>query len=245
MSEVTWLEQDNLDFPPVENALQDPDGLLAIGGDLSKERLKLAYSKGIFPWYEDGQPLLWWSPDPRAVIRPADVKISRSLRKKLRRKELEVRVDTAFDEVVMRCQAPRSYSNETWITREMLWAYTDLHRDGFAHSIECYQDNVLVGGLYGVSNGRLFFGESMFHGVTDASKVAFVYLCALLHLQGCPLIDCQLPNPHIMSLGVQTIARAEFLKYLAQNNELPPEEAIDWHSLKGEVHIDVLATVDG
>ena len=159
MIELTWLDPSKLEFPPVEQAMQDPDGLLAVGGDLSKERLLLAYSKGIFPWYEDDQPLLWWSPDPRAVIEPQNVKISRSLRKKLRKQEFEVRVDTAFDDVVKLCQNPRAYSNETWITNEMRQAYLALHRDGYAHSIECYQDKELVGGLYGVSIGRLFFGE--------------------------------------------------------------------------------------
>ena len=186
---------------------------------LSAERLIRAYSEGIFPWYEDGQPILWWSPDPRAVIQPSNVKISRSLRKRLRRKEFEVRVDTAFDDVVECCQAPRDYSSDTWITNEMQEAYGDLHRRGFAHSVECYLNGMLVGGLYGVSKGRLFFGESMFHSVTDASKIAFAHLCDILQKQGCPIIDCQIPNPHIMSLGVETIPRTEFLGYLATNNK--------------------------
>ncbi len=244
MIELTWLDPSKLDFPPVEQAMQDPDGLLAVGGDLSRERLLLAYGSGIFPWYEDDQPLLWWSPDPRAVIEPKDVKISRSLRKRLRRQEFDIRVDTAFDEVVRRCQAPRAYSQETWITSEMRQAYLALHLDGFAHSIECYQDKVLVGGLYGVSIGRMFFGESMFHTATDASKVAFVALCRLLHQQGCPLVDCQMPNPHIMSLGVKTISRAEFMTYLMNNNQLTDKERIDWQSLRGSTSLDIREMTD-
>ena len=244
MIELTWLDPSKLEFPPVEQAMQDPDGLLAVGGDLSKERLLLAYSKGIFPWYEDDQPLLWWSPDPRAVIEPQNVKISRSLRKKLRKQEFEVRVDTAFDDVVKRCQNPRAYSNETWITNEMRQAYLALHRDGYAHSIECYQDKELVGGLYGVSIGRLFFGESMFHAATDASKVAFVALCRLLRQQGCPLVDCQMPNPHIMSLGVETISRSEFMLHLLNNNKLNSNEWINWPSLQGAMCVDTRALAD-
>jgi len=244
MIELTWLDPSKLEFPPVEQAMQDPDGLLAVGGDLSKERLLLAYSKGIFPWYEDDQPLLWWSPDPRAVIEPQNVKISRSLRKKLRKQEFEVRVDTAFDDVVKRCQNPRAYSNETWITNEMRQAYLALHRDGYAHSIECYQDKELVGGLYGVSIGRLFFGESMFHAATDASKVAFVALCRLLRQQGCPLVDCQMPNPHIMSLGVETISRSEFMLYLLKNSKLKSNEWINWPSLQGALCIDTMELAD-
>ena len=244
MIELTWLDPSKLEFPPVEQAMQDPDGLLAVGGDLSKERLLLAYSKGIFPWYEDDQPLLWWSPDPRAVIEPQNVKISRSLRKKLRKQEFEVRVDTAFDDVVKRCQNPRAYSNETWITNEMRQAYLALHRDGYAHSIECYQDKELVGGLYGVSIGRLFFGESMFHTATDASKVAFVALCRLLRQQGCPLVDCQMPNPHIMSLGVETISRSEFMLHLLKNNKLKSNEWTNWPSLQGALCIDTMELAD-
>ena len=244
MIELTWLDPSKLEFPPVERAMQDPDGLLAVGGDLSKQRLLLAYSHGIFPWYEDDQPLLWWSPDPRAVIEPQNVKISRSLRKRLRRQEFEVKVDTAFDDVVKRCQNPRAYSNETWITNEMRQAYLALHLDGYAHSIECYQDKELVGGLYGVSIGRLFFGESMFHAATDASKVAFVALCRLLRQQGCPLVDCQMPNPHIMSLGVETISRSEFMLYLLKNNKLKSNEWINWPSLQGALCIDTMELAD-
>ena len=244
MIELTWLDPSKLEFPPVEQAMQDPDGLLAVGGDLSKERLLLAYSKGIFPWYEDDQPLLWWSPDPRAVIEPQNIKISRSLRKRLRKREFEVRVDTAFDDVVKRCQNPRAYSNETWITNEMRQAYLALHRDGYAHSIECYQDKELVGGLYGVSIGRLFFGESMFHAATDASKVAFVALCRLLRQQGCPLVDCQMPNPHIMRLGVETISRSEFMLHLLNNNKLKSNEWINWPSLQGAMCVDTRTLAD-
>jgi len=238
MSELVWLDPHGYQFPPVEQALVEPDGLLAVGGDLSIGRLLAAYSTGIFPWYEQGQPLLWWSPDPRAVIKPENVRIHRSLLKRLRKKEFVVQVDTAFEQVLDFCQAPRSYSSETWITDEMKSAYVALHQAGFAHSIECYRDEELVGGLYGVSIGALFFGESMFNRATDASKVAFVHLCRLMEKNHCPLIDCQIPNPHIMTLGVESISRPEFITYLSKNNALAPDQGIDWQALRGELDLD-------
>ncbi|MBV1876108.1 MAG: leucyl/phenylalanyl-tRNA--protein transferase [Pseudomonadales bacterium] len=229
MAQAIWLDDHILSFPAIDQALTDPNGLLAVGGDLSPARLLLAYRSGIFPWYESGQPILWWSPEPRAVIKPQQVKISRSLRKRLKRNEFEVRLNTNFSAVITGCAAARLSTSDTWITDEMQNAYLKLHQLGHAHSIECYKDDQLVGGLYGVSIGRLFFGESMFHTATDASKVAFVYLCRLLEQQQCPLIDCQLENPHLLSLGCNTISRQEFKPLLASYTD--EKKSIDWRNL--------------
>jgi leucyl/phenylalanyl-tRNA--protein transferase len=232
MKNVTWLEGSD-DFPPIDQALSDPNGLLAMGGDLSPRRLLQAYQSGIFPWYEEAQPLLWWSPDPRAVLDPGKVKVSRSLAKRIKRREFDVRLNTSFNSVISACAGIRATTSETWITQAMNQAYNELHQLGHAHSIECYQDNQLVGGLYGVSMGRLFFGESMFHTATDASKVAFVYLCRLLEQQNCPMIDCQIENPHLMSLGCKTIPRSAFSaileKYCGETN------AIKWKNLPADL----------
>jgi leucyl/phenylalanyl-tRNA--protein transferase len=203
-------------FPPATEALREPNGLLAAGGDLSPARLLAAYPRGIFPWYEDGQPILWWSPDPRAVLWPEKLKVSRSLRRALRRGHLEVRLDTAFEDVVAGCAAPRRYGSGTWITSEMAAAYAELHRLGWAHSCEAWLNGELVGGLYGVAIGRVFFGESMFSRVTDASKVAFVTLVNVLRERDFGLIDCQVPSAHLESLGAETMPRREFLESLAE-----------------------------
>ena len=197
-------------FPPVEQALAEPDGLLAFGGDLSPERLLFAYRHGIFPWYSAGQPLLWWSPNPRAVLWPDEVHVSRSLRKRLRASTYEVRLNTAFEAVVRGCAAPRGDDEGTWITNEMYQAYTVLHRAGYAHSVEAWLDETLVGGLYGVALGGVFFGESMFAVRPDASKVALVHLAR----SGFDLIDCQLANPHLTSMGATSIPRTTFVRYL-------------------------------
>ena len=226
MSQIPWLEADS-EFPPAHQALASPNGLLAAGGDLSPDRLITAYKSGIFPWYEDGQPLLWWSPDPRAVLKPGGLNISRSLGKRLRRGEFEVFVDRDFESVIRACSAPRSYESETWITDEMQAAYCLLHEMGYAHSVECYQGNKLVGGLYGIGIGQWFFGESMFHLVTDASKVAFAHLAKFAFEQGCPLIDCQIENEHLMTLGCELIPRAVFLDQL---KALDMSATIHWHS---------------
>tara|TARA_B100001964_G_C14097451_1_gene537691 strand:+ start:73 stop:798 length:726 start_codon:yes stop_codon:yes gene_type:complete len=226
---IPWLSINSLEFPSIHTALCEPDGLLAAGGDLSPERLAAAYKQGIFPWYEEGQPILWWSPDPRAVISPNQFRASRSLQKMLRRNKFEVRLDTAFNEVIERCSESRDNAEGTWISTEMKIAYKALHRAGLAHSIECFLDEVLVGGLYGIGIGKLFFGESMFHLETDASKVAFAFLCRLLSEQQCPMIDCQLPNAHLSSLGVTTISREVFesqLKLYADH-----EQPINWDIL--------------
>jgi leucyl/phenylalanyl-tRNA---protein transferase len=193
-------------FPPNMDALHEPNGLLAVGGDLSVERLIAAYRRGIFPWYSDGDPLLWWTPSPRAVLYPQDLKISRSLRKRIRARPFELRADYAFDDVVAACAAPRAEASGTWIDAPMASAYGALHRHGVAHSVECWLDGHLVGGLYGVAIGRVFFGESMFSSVSDASKIALAELCAM----GYKLIDCQLPSDHLASLGATLIRRDQF-----------------------------------
>ncbi len=206
-------------FPSPE--LAEPGGLLAVGGDLSPRRLLLAYSLGIFPWFGDDEPLLWWSPDPRCVLYPSEVRISRSLAKVLRQERFRVSFNEAFGEVVAACAISRRRQPGTWITQEMRTAYGRLHRLGYAHSVECWWGDELVGGLYGVALGRCFFGESMFHRATDASKVALVALARRLVELGWPLIDCQLPNPHLSSLGAVEIPRREFLQRLREEEVAP------------------------
>jgi len=204
----------SLDFPDVTLALREPDGLLAVGGDLTADRIMSAYRRGIFPWYSDKQPILWWSPDPRTVLFPARLKISRSLRKTLRRARFRVTMDQAFREVIAACAAPRPGSSGTWITPDMADAYSALHATGCAHSVECWLDDRLAGGLYGVSTGRVFFGESMFSRVPDASKVAFAWLVRQLRAWEIGLVDCQVYSAHLASLGAEQIPRADFVKYL-------------------------------
>lgn len=212
-----WIRESDTGFPPVELALKEPDGLLAVGGDLTVARLLTAYRHGIFPWYSDGQPILWWSPDPRLVLYPRNVKIHRSLAKTLRKHPFEVRFDTAFSQLIRACAGPRSDADGTWITSEMQQAYQRLHEAGYAHSIECWQQDKLVGGLYGIAIGGAFFGESMFSHVSDASKVALVYLCAHLIKWQFSIIDCQVETPHLVHMGAQSIPREEFVQHLQQN----------------------------
>lgn len=216
MSVPRWLTRaDAVDrFPSPNAALKEPNGLLAAGGDLEPDRLLGAYVRGIFPWYEEGQPILWWSPDPRAVLWPAELHVSRSLRRALIKGGFELRVDTAFDDVLAGCAAPRRYTDATWITSDMVRAYVRLHRMGWAHSFETWQAGELVGGLYGVAIGRVFFGESMFARVTDASKVALVRMVRFLEERGFAFIDCQVASEHMTSLGARTIPRREFLSLL-------------------------------
>lgn len=211
-----WIAPGNRDltFPDVSLALREPDGLLAIGGDLTPERVLAAYRQGIFPWYSDSQPILWWSPDPRTVLYPARLKLSRSLRKTLRRGRFSVTMDRAFSEVIRGCAEPRPGSSGTWITADMARAYCDLHETGFAHSVECWLDEQLVGGLYGVSLGRVFFGESMFSRTADASKVAFAHLVRQLRAWDFGVIDCQVYSSHLASLGAEEIPRSVFIKHL-------------------------------
>ncbi len=228
MDRITVLDRDSLAFPPINTARHQPDGLLAAGGDLSIDRLVAAYRQGIFPWYEEGQPILWWSPDPRAVLYPADLRITRSLGKLLRQNRYEVTLDRDFDAVIEACSQPRSYAEGTWISPEMMVAYRALHREGIAHSVECYIEGELSGGLYGIGLGRMFFGESMFHHRRDASKIAFAHLVRLLASLGCPMIDCQISNLHLTSLGATTIPREVFADYL---NTHAASEGITWQSL--------------
>jgi len=208
---LTWLERGSA-FPPVERALKDPNGLLAAGGDLTLERLLDAYRCGIFPWYSGGEPILWWSPDPRMVLFCDELKVSRSLGKSMRNKGYEVRIDSAFGRVLKQCAGPRKGAQGTWLGDSMQAAYLALHRAGYAHSFETWRGHDLVGGLYGVAVGRMFFGESMFSHATDASKVALVELVRSLERRGFPLIDCQVRTPLLASLGAREIPRRSFLR---------------------------------
>jgi leucyl/phenylalanyl-tRNA--protein transferase len=224
---LAWLERGD-PFPPVERALKNPNGLLAAGADLSIERLLEAYRRGIFPWYSNGQPPLWWSPDPRMVLECTALKVSRSLSKSIRNKGYVVRIDTAFAEVLRGCSEPRRDEAATWLGADMRVAYTRLHEQGYAHSFETWRDGVLVGGLYGVAVGRMFYGESMFSRATDASKVALVKLVQVLKSGGFPLVDCQMHTPLLESLGARDIPRREFLRALAGLVNYP-EPPMKWH----------------
>lgn len=217
-----WIDprDKNYRFPNVQLALREPDGLLAIGGDLSPQRLEAAYQLGIFPWFNPDQPILWWAPDPRMVLFPGHLKISRSLRKTLRKRLFKVTMDETFTRVIEACSGPRQNDGGipgTWITPEMKAAYGVLHKRGLAHSVECWQDDELVGGLYGVAIGRVFFGESMFTRRTDASKVAFVHLVKQLVLWDFAVIDCQIHSDHLASLGAEPISRERFGQILEQH----------------------------
>ncbi len=207
-------------FPDVELALREPDGLLALGGDLTSRRLINAYSRGIFPWYSAGQPILWWAPDPRTVLFPERLKVSRSFKKTLRKQQFEVSFNRAFDRVIEACAGPRSNEPGTWINSEMMAAYRGLHRQGIAHSVEVWHGNELVGGLYGLALGRVFFGESMFSRASDASKVALTRLAGAAVEWGYRLIDCQVYSKHLLSLGAELIPRSEFSRLL---RELVPQ----------------------
>jgi leucyl/phenylalanyl-tRNA--protein transferase len=208
-------------FPDPALAETEPNGLLAVGGDLSPQRLRNAYRLGIFPWYSAGQPILWWSPDPRLVLFPDGLRISRSLRRTLRRGTFSISLDRAFGAVIRACAAPRPDADGTWILPEIARAYERLHALGLAHSAEAWQDDELVGGLYGVAIGRTFFGESMFSRASDASKVALVHLVRSLAAWGYALIDCQVYTPHLASLGAVEIPRAEFQRRLAEAVDAP------------------------
>ena len=215
MTAPYWLNPyDPTDFPDIALALREPDGLLAVGGDLSVERLLAAYQRGIFPWYSGDQPILWWSPDPRSVLFPDKLHISRSLRKTLRKSHFKITMDTAFAEVIDACGQPRAGDPGTWITDEMQQAYIRFHQAGHAHSVECWLNNKLAGGLYGVAIGKVFFGESMFSKTTDASKVAFVLLVQQLQRWQFGLIDCQIQSAHLDKFGAELIPRSEFISHL-------------------------------
>jgi leucyl/phenylalanyl-tRNA--protein transferase len=213
---VAWLRPET-PFPPLATALAVPNGLIAAGADLSPERLVAAYRRGIFPWYSEGQPILWWSPDPRMVLFVRDFRVPRSLAKRVRRRDFEVRIDTSFRAVIEGCASRvREGQNGTWITPAMLDAYCELHRRGIAHSVESWQDGRLCGGLYGIALGRAFFGESMFALTADASKVALVHLVAHLQRLDVPLIDCQQETAHLARFGARPVPRAAFAAQLAQ-----------------------------
>ena len=216
---IVWLsERDSPDaFPPVDRALREPDGLLAAGGDLSPARLIAAYQRGIFPWYSHGQPILWWCPDPRAVLFPQDFNTSRSLTKTIRNKGFETRLDTSFDSVINKCGSAEIRPGGTWLSPEMQAAYESMHSLGYAHSVETWHEGRLVGGLYGVAIGRVFFGESMFSLERDASKVALRRLCDELVARDFHMIDCQMATPHLLTLGAQLIPRAQFISQLTEH----------------------------
>lgn len=217
MTGLHWIAPDEPAdaFPPVTRALRDPDGLLAVGGDLRRDRLLGAYRRGIFPWYNPGQPVLWWSPDPRAVLFPGELHISRSLRRSLKRAGFAFTVNTRFTEVMRACATtPRDGQSGTWISEEMIDAYTGLHRTGHAQSVETWLDGRLVGGIYGVTLGRVFFGESMFSNVTDASKAALTVLVREMLARDFVLLDCQVASPHLATLGSRELHREHFLGLL-------------------------------
>lgn len=218
MDQPVWLNEDPNLFPPTELALQEPNGLLAVGGDLSPERLVAAYSRGIFPWFDDDQPILWWSPEPRMVFKPGQVHHSKSLKKHLRKHTLSVSVDRDFEAVIQHCQQPRAGQDGTWITEEMQAAYIELHHCGIAHSIETRDaQGTLIGGFYGVGIGGIFFGESMFSLHTNASKVAITQFSEWAKIQGFALIDCQVDNPHLSTLGGELISRKQLEATISQH----------------------------
>lgn len=206
----------HLSFPQVEQALRSPNGLLAAGGDLSSARLLEAYRHGIFPWFSEGEPILWWSPDPRMVLFPQEFRGSHSLRKILRNGRHEVRFDSSFEQVMRACAAPRTGASGTWIHEEMIAAYCELHRLGYAHSVETWMDGELVGGLYGMALGRMFFGESMFSTRSNGSKIALAHLAAQLKRWNFGMIDCQMNTPHLASLGAREIPRKDFIASLQE-----------------------------
>ena len=226
---IPWLTSD-LSFPSPELALFEPNGLLALGGDLSCKRLIQAYSKGIFPWFNEDEPILWWSPDPRMVLFPAELKISRSLRKALQKHNYQVFADRSFDQVIAGCAAPRHKQRGTWINPGMIKAYRELHLMGYAHSVETWIDGKLAGGLYGVALGRAFFGESMFSRTSDASKIAFVHLVKQLARWRFGIIDCQMKTAHLASFGAREIPRTQFTRII--------EELIHYEGVEGMWRLD-------
>ena len=215
-NKLYWVKENILatDFPDVDQALRDPDGLLAIGGDLSEKRLLDAYQRGIFPWFNEGQPVLWWSPDQRCILELNEIKISRSLAKCLRKNKFKITYNTAFTKVLEGCAAARKDIDDSWITNDIKLAYFNLFKAGYAHSVECWQDANLVGGLYGIAMGKVFFGESMFSRESNASKVALVHLTKQLDKMNFRLIDCQVHSRHLQTLGAKPMQREMFIKIL-------------------------------
>jgi len=213
---VYWLDSEDLRFPPIEYALDDPNGLIAAGGDLSPQRLLEAYSQGIFPWYNENDPILWWNPDPRSVVFPAEYKPSTSLKKLIKKQTYHTKINSDFDKVIHACAAPRKDSDGTWINEDMISAYKTLHKMGYAHSFETWREDTLVGGLYGIAIGKAFFGESMFSTESNTSKIAFNLLCETLSAHDFKVIDCQIHNPHLARLGAKEIKRQAFLDILEE-----------------------------
>lgn len=228
-SRVAWLSPDDPPeaFPDVRNALTEPDGLLAAGGDLSSQRLLHAYSHGIFPWYEQGQPLLWWSPDPRCVFLKGDFHISRRWQRELRRSKAEIRTNTAFETIVRACAGPRRYEHGTWITEAMIEAYTRFHEEGWAHSIEVWENDKLIGGLYGILIGQAFFGESMYSHKENASKAALLFLTRFLETGALEMLDCQVVSAHLLSMGARNLARDTFIDLL-EFAVSPTDATVSW-----------------
>ena len=226
---IAWLSDSDSpeSFPDVEQALAEPDGLLAAGGDLSSVRLRAAYARGIFPWYEEGQPILWWSPDPRCILWPAELHISRRLRRQIRRSPAELRFNHAFADVVEQCAGERRSQQGTWITEDMKHAYRSLHEEGWAHSIEIWEDGTLAGGLYGLCIGRVFFGESMFSLRPNTSKMAMLGLATHMRSEGLELIDCQVVSPHLLTMGAKLMPRSDFTVIL-QRACNPSERHENW-----------------
>ena len=226
---IRWL-QSGEPFPPLSDALAEPNGLIAAGGELTAARLIDAYRHGIFPWFNPGQPVLWWSPDPRMVLVPRELKVARSLAKALRNRAYEVRADTDFHTVIAACAQPRTAQDGTWISAEMIAAYGALHELGIAHSVETWIDGDLAGGLYGVALGRMFYGESMFTRAPDASKIALVHLARQLARWGFGMIDCQMHTPHLAALGAREMPRADFMRKL--------QELVNYPHLPGRWKLD-------
>ncbi|KAA8735091.1 leucyl/phenylalanyl-tRNA--protein transferase [Acinetobacter qingfengensis] len=220
------------DFPDPEQVDPDGQGLICIGGDLTPATLLHAYSQGLFPWFNEDEPICWWCPEPRCIIEPQTFRPSKSLIRNMKKYNYQVRIDQAFAQVIQNCAAPRSYSQATWISSRIIESYIQLHQLGYAHSIEIWDEKELIGGLYGISLGQGFFGESMFNHRTDASKMAFYSLMLLCAQQNCPWVDCQLPNDHLMNLGATTTSRKSFLKSL-QNVINKPN--IDWKLYQNSV----------
>lgn len=214
MLELPWLEPGASDFPPSHDALSEPNGLIAVGGDLSPQQLIGAYQRGIFPWYDHSQPILWWTPSPRLILQPEQLHISKSLRKLIKKRAFKVTTDQAFGDVMQACAQPRQQGEGTWITQAMIDAYQALHDQGFAHSVEVWSGGSLVGGLYGIALGKVFFGESMFSLESNASKYGFAVLVQALRALEYQLIDCQVHSDHLASLGAQEIEREIFEQYL-------------------------------
>ena len=230
-SRIAWLSPSDPPeaFPPIDRALREPDGLVAAGGDLSSDRLLYAYRHGIFPWYDEGQPVLWWSPDPRCVLRPDEFHAARRLRRDIKASDAFLTFNQSFDAVIRGCAEPRRYERGTWITTAMLDAYTRLHESGWAHSVEIRTDDQLLGGVYGLAIGKVFFGESMFSATPNASKIALFGLCEILRRNEFQIIDCQVISPHLLTLGATTLPRREFAAIL--ESACSPVEAFDnWPS---------------